>query len=108
LFKKNGFESYTPGDMDLVDQLNLFYYAEKIISPHGADLTNIIFSNMKPKILEIRNDYYSTVYWSLATLINCSGYWHFAGMPSKNDTNKQNDYDIFIDKNKFFNHQIFK
>lgn len=39
-----GFKSYSLEDMSIEDQIELFYDANFAIAPHGAGLTNIIFS----------------------------------------------------------------
>lgn len=59
---KFGFKKYVLEDLDFLDQINLFYHAQEIISPHGAGLANLIFCNKKPKVLEIINDYYTKVF----------------------------------------------
>ncbi|WNN91858.1 glycosyltransferase family 61 protein [Gloeocapsopsis dulcis] len=41
---KFGFVSYVLEDMNLADEVKLFSQAKIVIAPHGAGLTNIIFS----------------------------------------------------------------
>ncbi|WP_309224501.1 glycosyltransferase family 61 protein [Halomicronema sp. CCY15110] len=40
-----GFQRYHLEDMSVQEQINLFYDASFVVSPHGAGLTNIIFSD---------------------------------------------------------------
>ncbi len=44
LLKDYGFKKYCLEDLSLEEQIELFYDAEIVISPHGAGLTNLIFS----------------------------------------------------------------
>jgi len=39
-----GFETYTPGNMPLKKQAQLFLQAETVVSPHGAGLANLLFA----------------------------------------------------------------
>ena len=50
---EKGFESYEISKLDFFEQVHLFKNAEIIISPHGAALTNIIFSNSNLRLIEI-------------------------------------------------------
>ena len=40
-----GFKKYILEDMSMNDQVELFYDAEAVVSPHGAGLTNIIYAD---------------------------------------------------------------
>jgi capsular polysaccharide biosynthesis protein len=40
-----GFQRYVLDDMSIEEQIELFYDAESVISPHGAGLTNLLFSD---------------------------------------------------------------
>ena len=48
-----GYKSYQVSKLDFFEQIYLFENADIIISPHGAALTNIIFSNSNLKLLEL-------------------------------------------------------
>ncbi len=50
--RKLGFRKYILEDMTLDDQIELFYDAESVVSPHGAGLTNIIYAD-KINVFEI-------------------------------------------------------
>ncbi len=50
--QKYNFRRYTLEDLSLADQINLFSQAKFIIAPHGAGLTNMIFST-NAKVIEI-------------------------------------------------------
>ncbi len=49
---KKGYESYEVGKLDFSKQIYLFNNAETIISPHGAALSNIIFSKSNLRLIE--------------------------------------------------------
>ncbi len=51
--KKIGFTIVFNEDMNLVDQIRLFSNVKIVVSPHGAGLSNIIWSNGFIKVLEI-------------------------------------------------------
>ena len=48
-----GFKSYQVSKLDFFEQIYLFENAEIIISPHGAALTNVIFSRPNLKLFEL-------------------------------------------------------
>jgi capsular polysaccharide biosynthesis protein len=50
--KKLHFKKYILENMSFEDQIELFYDAECVVAPHGAGLTNLIFSD-QVKVLEI-------------------------------------------------------
>ena len=49
----HGFEVIYLEELSVIDQITLFSVVKSIIAPHGSGLSNIIFSKMKPKILEL-------------------------------------------------------
>ena len=51
--EKKGFKSYQTSKLDFCEQIYLFENAEIIISPHGAALTNIIFSKPGMRLFEL-------------------------------------------------------
>jgi len=53
LLRKNGFEIINPNHFEILQQMKIFSNAELIISPHGSNLSNIIFCNTNAKIYEI-------------------------------------------------------
>jgi len=48
-----GFKSYQVSKLDFFEQIHLFENADIIVGPHGAALTNIIFSKPKLKLIEL-------------------------------------------------------
>ncbi len=50
---KNGFQSLQISKLDFFEQVYIFKNAEVIISPHGAALSNIVFSNPNLRLIEL-------------------------------------------------------
>ncbi|MDJ0531482.1 MAG: glycosyltransferase family 61 protein [Xenococcaceae cyanobacterium MO_207.B15] len=59
------FVAYTLEDMSFADQVRLFSQAKIIVSPHGAGLVNMIFSE-KPAVIELFGSTMSLVFFALA------------------------------------------
>lgn len=53
VLKRHGFESIAPGQLSLREQAALFASAQAVAGPHGAGLTNILFSPPGTRVLEI-------------------------------------------------------
>ena len=53
ILRKNDFEIINPNHFEILDQMKIFSNSELIISPHGSNLTNLIFCNNSTKIFEI-------------------------------------------------------
>ena len=51
-----GFKLIDPSKMSLLEQINTFSSAEVILGPHGAGLTNLIFSCPDTKVIKIRSN----------------------------------------------------
>lgn len=102
LIKSHGFEIINLEALSFLEQVNLFFHAKKIISPHGAGLANLIFCNNFPKVIEIINDHYTKVFWSLGTLCGVSSYDIFKGIPVEQSHNIPIHKDIILDC-KFLN-----
>jgi hypothetical protein len=52
LLHRHGFRSFVLEELDIPDQIDLFFDAEAVVAPHGAGLANIIFSH-KIKVIEL-------------------------------------------------------
>jgi hypothetical protein len=53
ILEKRGFEIVAPGLLSLREQAALFASASHVVGPHGAGLTNILFSAPRTRVLEI-------------------------------------------------------
>lgn len=60
ILKKYDFQIVYPEDINVREQLKLFYNASIIVSPMGAGLGNIVFSKEGTKILELCPQYFHT------------------------------------------------
>ena len=58
LLEQYGFESVHPGSMTVAEQMQLFASAEIIISPHGAELTNLAYCQPGTPVIELLSPYY--------------------------------------------------
>jgi capsular polysaccharide biosynthesis protein len=64
---------YVPIHLELLsweEQVNLFYHAREICSPHGAGLANLVFCAHSPRVIEIFNSRYTHwCFWKLSQLV---------------------------------------
>ena len=51
--RKNGFEIFNPNHFEILEQMKIFSEAELIVSPHGSNLSNIIFCKKGTQVIEI-------------------------------------------------------
>lgn len=58
LLEKHGFETVHPGKLTVAEQMKLFASASVIVSPHGAELTNLAFCPSGAKVIELFSPYY--------------------------------------------------
>lgn len=71
---RNGFEVVHPEKLSFVEQVDLFYGAEVIVSPAGAALANVIFCQSSAKIYSLLADINRgfSVQANLAKAVGCS------------------------------------
>lgn len=100
---KLGFEKITLSNLSFIDQINAFYHAKSIISPHGAGLANLIFCNHQPNVIEITNNYYTKVFWSLGVVVGATKYGMFKGNAIIDSHPTTLHQDIEIDLHLFTN-----
>lgn len=100
-----GGQKITLGELSFLDQINAFYHAKIIVSPHGAGLANLIFCNHQPQVVEIINDFYTKVFWSLGFLCGCKTYNVFKGNSIPDINLKAQQYNIIVNIEKFINEQ---
>ena len=51
--KKNGFQIINPNHFEIFEQIKIFSEAELIISPHGSNLSNLVFCKKNTRVYEI-------------------------------------------------------
>jgi hypothetical protein len=56
MLKKYGFIVIDPGELSYREQVSLFTYADVIVAPHGAALTNIVWCKKNVQIIELNSD----------------------------------------------------
>lgn len=67
LFSEHGFELIHLAGRSVREQMELFASATHIVSPHGAELTNLVYCTEGTKVLEIFSPYYvNPCYWKIA------------------------------------------
>jgi len=87
-----GFEIIFPGKMTVQEQMHTFSGATHIIAPHGAELTNLVYSRPGTKVLEIFSPYYKNFcYANLATILSLD-YRFILGNGQQSKMHKQIDY----------------
>ena len=75
--RKQDFEIINPQHFEIIEQMKIFSNAELIMSPHGSNLSNIIFCKKGTKVIEISpdftNDYEKNIanrYKNLSEIVN--------------------------------------
>lgn len=103
--KPMGFQKIRLRELSFIEQINLFYHAKVILAPHGAGLANLVFCNSQPDVIEIMNDAYTKVFWSLGFLCGSRKYNVFKGSSIIDIHLKSQQYNIFIDIDRFLKEQ---
>ncbi|WP_158294484.1 DUF563 domain-containing protein [Halorubrum sp. GN11GM_10-3_MGM] len=63
-----GFKPYTLDELTIRQQIELFSHADIVVAPHGAGLTNTIFSE-DTTVVEIVGDYFVPCYYVLSNIL---------------------------------------
>lgn len=94
-----GFERVLLEDLSFLDQVQLFFDAELIVSPHGAGLTNLLFCREDAGVIELLSpNYVNVIYWSLANQIGIDyGYLRGIGNSDLAERGRRVHEDITID-----------
>ena len=103
LLSEYGFRSVNLSAMSLREQIALFNSTEYVVAPHGAGLTNIIYST-DIKILEIFGNFVSSIYYEIAGGLNHEYYFlQCNDVQSKNGNSiveSRDNRDIVVDQEK--------
>lgn len=68
ILEQYGFEKAMTANLDLLDQMELFYNAEMVVAPHGAGLSHLAFCDPGTPVLELFSPaYINTCYWHLSS-----------------------------------------
>ncbi|MDR2342511.1 MAG: glycosyltransferase family 61 protein [Campylobacteraceae bacterium] len=106
--KSEGYTVVCLEKMSLLEQAKVFFSARNIVSPYGAGLANLIFISPKCTIVEIRNNCFTKIFWSLASMLDCAHYriWEGTSIFVKDARfrdRQRNVSDIYVDLEKFKN-----
>jgi capsular polysaccharide biosynthesis protein len=100
LLSEYGFRSVNLSAMSLREQITLFNSIEYVVAPHGAGLTNIIYST-DIKILEIFGNFVSSIYYEIAGGLNHEYYFlQCNDVQSKNGNSIVESRDNVVDQEK--------
>lgn len=78
--RRHGFVLIDPGKHTVQEQIDLFAHAEAIVAPHGAGLTNLVFSRPGVRVLELfAPNYVNPCYWTIADNIPDVRYRYLVG-----------------------------
>ena len=91
---KYGFEKIVLGNLSFEAQKQLFHESAFIISPHGAGLANIIFTQANTKVLELmpKSHLHMSDFWAIANYLQTIDYYILRST--------QDDLDLGLGKQK--------
>jgi capsular polysaccharide biosynthesis protein len=80
LLQHSGFEIIEPGELTILEQIELMQQAKIVVAAHGAALGNLLFSRDKTAVIELFSpDYFRTdCYYTLSSILKLN-YWYAAG-----------------------------
>ena len=89
-----GFETIGLESLAVTEQAQLFANAEVIVAPHGAGLTNLVFSRPGTTVIEIFTPrYINACYWALSNLVSAR-YFFVLGKGEKPKDGKVKVFDL--------------
>jgi len=96
LLDKWGFERFWLENMTMEEQIVLFSKAKSVVAPHGAGLTNLLFSPFGTNVLDIfePNNFNSLCFWSMSESLGHK-YWYMLG-----DRGLSHPPDIYVSPHK--------
>lgn len=78
MLRRHGFESITPTEYSVAEQIQLFRDADVIVGPHGAGLANILFAE-SATVVELFPSYYLPGYYYVIAELFGFEYRHLVG-----------------------------
>ena len=106
LLERYGFESVIAEKLSYAEQVQLFSEASFVVGAHGAGLTNMLFCNPGFCVLELMNQYFTRVYWSLAVALGSHQYKNlmsedvFPNTEEKDPVQAKKNSDFIVDLDK--------
>lgn len=80
--ERRGFVRLDPGKLSVQEQIDVFHRAQVIVSPHGAALTNVVFSDPTVRVLELfAATYVHLGLWSICQALGASYRYLIADEP---------------------------
>ncbi len=101
ILKKKKFKIIKLANLSILQKINLFQKAKIVVGLYGAGLLNVIFSNKKTKVLEIRNSKSDNLYKYITQNAGINYKSIIFKGRKKNNTIRDFDADIYINKKKF-------
>jgi len=103
IFDKFGYQPIIMENLSFIEQINIIGNADRLVSLHGAGLTNMLFMPETSKVLEFRfpGDKHNNCYFSLSNALGFDYYYYIGSSDKKYiDPHKDN---IYIDPIKLKN-----
>lgn len=95
-----GFKKIMAETLSFSHQVKLFNSAKVIVAPHGAGLTNLVFSNPNTKVIEVFSpNYVVGCYWILSNFVDLD-YYYLMGEGERPDNHRISDGNITVDPQK--------
>ncbi|MBD2165780.1 glycosyltransferase family 61 protein [Calothrix membranacea FACHB-236] len=93
-----GFTKYVISELSPIQQREVFSSANIIVSPHGAALSNLVYSQKNLKLLEIFSPHHVDVtYWTMIQAIEAE-YWYILGKQTPRNKIIKSDFEnILVD-----------
>jgi tetratricopeptide (TPR) repeat protein len=100
--EKYGFQKVTFESMSFAEQVACIGLAEVVIAPHGAGLTNLVFSAPGTKVIEIfPASYITNCYWEICHSCSLEHYFLICDQsPEQNYCESQEKHNIFVNLEK--------
>lgn len=104
LVEQFGYLVVKPGQLNAIDQIDIFSGIKSLISLHGAGLANMIHMQPNGTVIELQNrESYTSVFWELGKLVGVSKYVTLACEPDQFDSRIPNHKNIHVDLDKLRN-----
>ncbi len=100
VLEKMGFQSLSLSELAFSEQVSIFAFADFIIAPHGAGLSNLIFCSPQTKLIEIFHpSYVNPCYWSLCNRLSLKYFFLLGKLSETSNSNSYASYmkDFLVD-----------
>lgn len=98
LLRKYDFDVIVPSYISLREQIQIFNDASFVVSPHGAALTNLIFSRLGTSVIEFQSkEFFTRVFWELGKFRKANSYDILSCDAETDDTRHRNHKNLVVD-----------